>query len=141
MPNAFQNRFETEPEGDVLFGTNGIRRNPDALKNGLGLSQFAPEAPTAEPEDALFDSMKAQSTPGAIISEPESEMAQVRGEPDPSAVLSAMGIPQDMMKLVMDKLRVAQQNPAFGQAYQQGLAAGQAALRKSGPGLSNLSGR
>jgi hypothetical protein len=130
--NAFQNRFQTPAEGDVLFGTNGIRRKKNYLNDqpNLGLSAVAPDGAIANPEDAAMQPLMEKGDAEAIMPEQQNDMNAARGEAegdDMAAIQSIINNPA--LPDVLEKLKLAKQsNPAFGPAFR---AAYQAQLDRS----------
>jgi hypothetical protein len=140
----FENKFLTPAEGDVVFGTNGIRRKPNYMGSQpyLGLTSLAPESANPNPEDVAMQPLIDKGTEDAIIPGPEAEMDIARGEPTPApadstgdldAIQSIVNNPA--LPEVIEKLKLAKQhNPAFGPAFR---AAYQATIAKQ-RGQSNV---
>ena len=121
--NPFQNRFLTPAEGDVVFGTNGIRRKPGYLNDqpNLGLSAVAPGAPQANPEDAEMQPMIDKGTDAAIQPGPEGDLEVLRGEPTPAEAAPAPTNLHDAIELVQQPgyIQAQLKNPRFLEALKQ----------------------
>jgi hypothetical protein len=150
----FENQFLTPAEGDVVFGTTGIRRKPNQMGSQpyLGLASLAPDSENPNPEDAAMQPLINKGTEDAIMPGPEAEMDVLRGEPAP-APAADMGDQEAIQSIVnnpafpqiIEKLKLAKQNnPAFGPAFREAYEAqmakmgGGRAAHKAPGGLSGL---